>query len=139
MYAKTECMIDLLYVFTTRQWNFDNSNTRELWSLLSQDDRNTFWYSLEEFDWASYIKVYFYGIRKHVLREELGNVDTATVKNRKYDILIECNFSSIMIYYNIFVFYVLFSDYFGCISYVFLLLFTLLLKYVGRFYSFYTD
>ncbi|KAF0772958.1 fatty acyl-CoA reductase wat-like [Aphis craccivora] len=83
MYVKTECMIDLLYVFTTRQWKFDNSNTRELWSLLSQDDRNTFWYSLEEFDWASYIKVYFYGIRKHVLHEELSNVDTATVKNQK--------------------------------------------------------
>lgn len=89
MYVKTECMIDLLYVFTTRQWKFDNSNTRELWSLLSQDDRNTFWYSLEEFDWVSYIKVYFYGIRKHVLHEELSNVDTATVKNRKYDILLE--------------------------------------------------
>lgn len=98
MYVKTECMIDLLYVFTTRQWKFDNSNTRELWSLLSQDDRNTFWYSLEEFDWASYIKVYFYGIRKHVLHEELSNVDTATVKNQKYNIFLRCNFSSIITY-----------------------------------------
>jgi len=118
MYVKTECMIDLLYEFTTRQWKFDNSNTRELWSLLSQDDRNTFWYSLEEFDWASYVKMYFYGIRKHVLHEELSNVARATVKNRKYDILLEFNFSSIMIY--LFVFYVLFLDYFGCISYVFM-------------------
>lgn len=87
MYVKTECIMDLLYEFTTRQWKFDNSNTRELWSLLSQDDRNTFWYSLEEFDWTSYIKIYFYGIRKHVLHEELSNVAKATEKNRKYDIL----------------------------------------------------
>ncbi|XP_060872883.1 fatty acyl-CoA reductase wat-like [Metopolophium dirhodum] len=83
MYVKTECMMDLLYEFTTRQWKFDNSNTRELWSLLSQDDRNAFWYSLEEFDWTSYIKIYFYGIRKHVLHEELSNVAKATEKNRK--------------------------------------------------------
>ncbi|XP_025192600.1 fatty acyl-CoA reductase wat-like [Melanaphis sacchari] len=83
MYVKMEYMTDLLYEFTTRQWKFDNSNIRELWSLLSQDDRNVFWNSLEEYDWTSYLKIYFYGIRKHVLHEESSNVDRATVKNRK--------------------------------------------------------
>jgi len=95
--------MDLLYEFTTRQWKFDNSNIRELWSLLSQDDRNVFWYSLEEFDWTSYLKIYFYGIRKHVLHEELSNVAEATEKNRKYDILPNLYFFSIMmsLYYYI--------------------------------------
>jgi len=104
MYVKTEFMIDLLYEFTTRQWKFDNSNTRELWSLLSHDDRNVFWYSLEEFDWASYMKIYFYGIRKHVLHEELSNVAEATMKNRKYDISPKSYFFSIMIFYFIYCF-----------------------------------
>lgn len=85
LYARTEYMMDLLYEFTTRQWKFDNSNTRKLWSLLSHEDRSTFWYSLEEFDWTSYIKIYYYGIRKHILQEDLSNILSAKSKNRKYD------------------------------------------------------
>lgn len=104
MYVKTEFMMDLLYEFTTRQWKFDNSNIRGLWSLLSQDDRNAFWFSLEEFDWTSYIKIYFYSIRKHVLHEELSNVAKATVKNRKYDIFSKSYFFTIIIFYCIIIF-----------------------------------
>lgn len=84
LYAKTDHLLDSLYVFTTRQWKFDNSNTRELWSSLSPDDRSTFFYSLEGFDWKTYIKSYFYGIRRHVIKEDLTNVEKASAKNRKY-------------------------------------------------------
>lgn len=83
MYSKTEHMMDLLYDFTTRQWTFDNNNTRELWSLLNQEDRKTFWYSLDKFDWKSYIKSYYYGIRKHILHEDLSNTRKALSKNQK--------------------------------------------------------
>jgi len=103
MYAKTESMIDLLYEFSTRQWTFDNSNTRELWSSLSKDDRETFMFGLKEFDWKSYIKTYYYGIRKHILHEDLSNVEKASSKNQMYDI-VDCGFSlwiSINSFYNI--------------------------------------
>jgi len=83
MYAKTESMIDLLYNFSTKQWKFENKNSRELWSSLSKDDREMFRFSLEEFDWKPYIKSYYYGIRKHVLHEDLSNVEKATSKNRQ--------------------------------------------------------
>lgn len=83
MYAKTEHTMDLLYEFTTRQWKFDNSNTQELWSLLSQKDRITFFYSLEGFDWKPYVKSYYYGIRKHILHEDLNNAEKARAKNQK--------------------------------------------------------
>lgn len=83
MYAKTEYTMDLLYIFTTRQWEFDNSNTKELWSLLSKEDRITFYYSFEEFDWKPYIKSYYYGIRKHILHEDLNNLTRAKAKNQK--------------------------------------------------------
>lgn len=91
MYAKTENMIDLLYEFTTRQWIFDNGNTRELWSSLSKNDREMFRFSLEEFDWKPYIKSYYYGTRRHVLHEDLSNVEKASSKNQMYDI-VNCDF-----------------------------------------------
>ncbi|XP_050058956.1 fatty acyl-CoA reductase wat-like [Aphis gossypii] len=83
MYKKTENMIDLLYDFATKQWTFDNSNSRELWSSLSKDDREMFQFSLEDFDWKSYIKSYYYGIRRHVLHEDLSNVEKAKSKNQQ--------------------------------------------------------
>lgn len=85
MYAKTENMIDLLYDFTTRQWKFENNNTRKLWLLLSKEDRNTFYYSLENYDWEPYLKSYYFGIRKHLLHEDESNIGEAKKKNQKYD------------------------------------------------------
>lgn len=84
MYAKIETTMDLLRVFTTKQWAFDNSNIKELWSLLSEEDRDTFKFSFDGFDWTSYLKTNFYGIRRHILQEDIGNVSSALAKNRKY-------------------------------------------------------
>ncbi|CAI6361900.1 unnamed protein product [Macrosiphum euphorbiae] len=83
IYKKVENMSDLLKHFTTNEWKFDNSNTRELWSSLSQEDRKTFWFGFEEFDWKSYIKCTVFGIRKHILHEDLSNMTRALSKNRK--------------------------------------------------------
>jgi len=77
MYKKLENMTDLLKVFITSEWKFNNSNTGELWSLLSQEDRKTFRFGFEEFDWKSYIKYTVYGIMKHILHEDLTNVTRA--------------------------------------------------------------
>lgn len=84
MYSKTEGMIDLLYEFSMRQWVFDNRNTRELWLSLSEFDRNEFRFSLKSFNWKSYIETYYHGIRKHILNEDISNVDKALSKNYKY-------------------------------------------------------
>jgi len=82
-YSKTENALDLLHEFTTREWQFDNKNTVELWSSLSKEDREMFWFSFEDFDWKTYIKIYYLGIRKHILREDLSNTEKAVAKNRR--------------------------------------------------------
>lgn len=105
MYKKTEDMIDLLYEFTTRQWKFDNSNTRELWLSLSKEDRNMFFYSLDDFDWKSYIKNYYYGIRKYILHEDSSNIEKSLAKNRKY------GFNGINGFFFVFIYCVIFRLY----------------------------
>uniref|UniRef100_A0A2S2NZV8 Fatty acyl-CoA reductase n=1 Tax=Schizaphis graminum TaxID=13262 RepID=A0A2S2NZV8_SCHGA len=82
MYSKSENMIDLLHEFSIRQWIFDNRNTRELWLSLNKDDQNTFRFSLKKFDWSSYIGSYYHGIRKHILHEDLNNVERALSKHK---------------------------------------------------------
>lgn len=85
MYSKTENLMDLYYKFTTNDWTFDNSNTRKLWLSISPEERVLFQFSLEEFDWMSYIKYYYLGIRKYILHEDINNIPKAIAKNRKYD------------------------------------------------------
>lgn len=87
MYAKTEDMTNMLHKFTTCQWKFDNTNTQELWSSLSQKDSEMFRFSLEGFNWKSYTKSFYYGIREHILHEDLDNMSKALAKNRKYDFI----------------------------------------------------
>ncbi|XP_001946150.2 fatty acyl-CoA reductase wat [Acyrthosiphon pisum] len=82
-YSKIEIALDLLREFTTRQWSFDNKNTVDLWLSLSKEDQKTFWFSFEDFDWKTYIKIYYLGIRKHILHEDLSNIEKAVTKNRK--------------------------------------------------------
>ncbi|KAF0769846.1 fatty acyl-CoA reductase wat-like [Aphis craccivora] len=83
IYSKTENTSDLLKEFTTREWSFDNENTKKLWLSLSKEDRNMFWFSLEKFDWKDYLNIYYFGIRKHILHEDLSNTKKAVLKNRK--------------------------------------------------------
>jgi len=84
MCKKKENMTDMVEVFMTKEWKFDNSNTQKVWTLLSQEDRKTFWFSFEEFNWKSYVQTMVYGIRKNILLEDLNNVTRALSKNRKY-------------------------------------------------------
>jgi len=127
MYAKKEKMTEMVLPFTTVEWKFDNSNTKELWTLLSQDDRKTFWFSFEQFDWKSYVQGLVFGIRKYILKEDLNNVTKALSKNKKYIKFFIFNFRL----YCYYVCLIIFSGYFGCISCAFVLLFTSHFMYVG--------
>lgn len=85
MYAKAECAINMLYMFVIKEWQFDNTNTRKLWSSLSQEDRETFQFSLNSFAWKPYMKHYYNGIRKYLLHEDPDNIAKAQAKRQKYD------------------------------------------------------
>lgn len=83
IYTKTENLIELYQIFSTNEWKFDNSNTQELWLSINQEDRELFPFSIKDIDWSLYIRNYFNGIRKYILREELDNLEKAKAKHRK--------------------------------------------------------
>ncbi|KAL4148043.1 hypothetical protein QTP88_002347 [Uroleucon formosanum] len=83
MYAKIEIKLDVLHMFTIRQWKFTNNNSVELLSSLSKKDRDQFEFDMVNFDWKSYIKSYYHGVRKHIMHEDLSNLDKAISKSRK--------------------------------------------------------
>jgi len=73
----------VLNIFMLNEWTFENENTRKLWSRLSQEDRNLFSFSLNEFNWELYIKQYYHGIKKHLLQENENDSEKALSKNRR--------------------------------------------------------
>ncbi|XP_050437093.1 fatty acyl-CoA reductase wat-like [Adelges cooleyi] len=83
LYDKTGKIMHLLRPFTLNEWKFYNNNTRELWCSLSQEDQQLFPFSMHNFDWNDYTKVFYYGIRKHILHEEADNISMALKKNQK--------------------------------------------------------
>lgn len=84
MYSKLDSVMDMLHVFLSKEWKFDNHNTQELWSQLNTEDRKTFAFSFENFNWDSYIEDCVYGVRKYILHEDNSNLKEALAKNRRY-------------------------------------------------------
>lgn len=83
MYSKVEKILDSYYIFVTKEWKFDIRNTQELWLSMNQEDQSLFPFNMQGFDWKEYIKCYYYGIRKYLLREDLDNKIQAKAKSQK--------------------------------------------------------
>jgi len=73
----------VLNLFMLKEWTFLNKNTQELWLHLSQEDQHLFRFSFNEFNWKLYIKHYYYGIKKHLLKENENDSEKALSKNRR--------------------------------------------------------
>lgn len=69
--------------FISNDWKFGNDNVLSLWSTLSQDDREQFWFSFDDFDWKTYDKLIVCSIKKYILRENESDLKKALAKNRK--------------------------------------------------------
>lgn len=83
-YIKLDNVMDLLHSFILGEWKFENNNTKELWISLSEEDRKTFWFDFDEFDWNMYNKIYINGMKKHILHENEYNLKKALAKSRRY-------------------------------------------------------
>lgn len=54
--------------------------------MLSKDDRNTFWFSFEEFDWGHYVENEVKDIRKYILLENESNMKKSVGQKPKVDL-----------------------------------------------------
>jgi len=82
-YSKVDRNMKVLNLFMLQEWTFENKNTQELWLQLSQEDQHLFRFSFNEFNWKLYIKHYYYGIKKHLLKENENDSEKALSKNRR--------------------------------------------------------
>lgn len=61
--------LDLMKFFMINEWHFEDSNTRELFENMSEEDKNVFNFDLKSIDWNSCIENYVVGIHKYLLKK----------------------------------------------------------------------
>lgn len=73
--------MNVLAFFTTREWDFTNCNTMQLWDEQSARDKEEFPFDISTVDWEKHVIDELYGIRKYVLKEDPSTLPAA---RRKY-------------------------------------------------------
>ncbi|XP_047097189.1 putative fatty acyl-CoA reductase CG5065 [Schistocerca piceifrons] len=74
---KAACCLEY---FSTQQWQFKDDNVRQLFSVLSAEDRKIFPFDVQQIDWSSYVESYVLGIRHFIFKERPDDLPSARRK-----------------------------------------------------------
>ncbi|XP_049870322.1 uncharacterized protein LOC126369801 [Pectinophora gossypiella] len=80
VYDKADKLKLVLGYFMNNEWNFRDSNTRQLYWNMTAVDRTIFNCNMDTLDWILYIRLWCLGCRKYIIKDELKDTLKA---NRK--------------------------------------------------------
>lgn len=102
IYEKLHKATEQLVFFATRQWQFNSNNIPELYEQLQGIDRDVrtrlihqrqpiltpissqaFCFDVTKIEWPTYLKNYYMGIRRYILKEDVKTVPSARRKLRR--------------------------------------------------------
>ncbi|XP_048488094.1 fatty acyl-CoA reductase wat isoform X1 [Plutella xylostella] len=83
VYRKIHKFSSVLSYFTTREIQFCNRRTRQLWDDTSEEDKRLFPFSMTSVDWSEYFSQYLAGIRKYIFKESEDTLPQAKIKWRR--------------------------------------------------------
>nr|XP_039270770.1 fatty acyl-CoA reductase 1-like [Styela clava] len=70
-YKKINSMCDCLNYFTVRSWKWENNNKQDLQKIMSDKDKETFYFDTSTLDWNKYIEDYHMGVKRYILHEKM--------------------------------------------------------------------
>lgn len=73
----------------SHSWTFPCKNVSNMLAVMTLIDRNIFNFDISKLSWPEYMEGYILGIRKHILKEELSNLESA--KKHVYKLRIRGN------------------------------------------------
>ncbi|XP_046615044.1 fatty acyl-CoA reductase wat-like isoform X1 [Neodiprion virginianus] len=77
IYKKIHKFASCTSYFARRSWKFQTDNTQALWDKLATEDKNNFFFSMEDFDWDSYMNKYITGLRKYIFKDDPSSIPAA--------------------------------------------------------------
>ncbi|XP_059611991.1 putative fatty acyl-CoA reductase CG5065 [Phlebotomus argentipes] len=82
---KVSMGLKVLQYYTTKRWDFKNTNMMNLFNSLDDRDKEIFNFNCESVDWHLYISNYIYGVRTYLLKEPPSTLPQARkLLNRLY-------------------------------------------------------
>lgn len=76
-------ILGTLDFFTLREWSVDDSNVERLSVEMSPKERDIFYFDPKIIDWMLYAKIYALGIRRHLFKEKMDNIEEARARMSK--------------------------------------------------------
>ncbi|CAL1678654.1 unnamed protein product [Lasius platythorax] len=74
--------------FLCNEWKFDNTNSRDLMSLIPSSNREMFSIDLSDFDMEKYYRNALIGAKKYLLHEDMNRIDAAKAHRKRVDLFV---------------------------------------------------
>ncbi|GBP65541.1 Fatty acyl-CoA reductase wat [Eumeta japonica] len=75
LYTKMHKLIDVLAYFNLNEWEYHEENVDYLRSSLGKADNELFNFDIGSYKWLEYMQLWFLGIRKFIVKDELKNTE----------------------------------------------------------------
>ncbi|CAB3257461.1 unnamed protein product [Arctia plantaginis] len=83
LYSKVMKLAHILFYFSTQDWRFSDTNVRDMWNSLSEDDKVVFPFSMGQFSWEYMCETFLIGIRVYLIKDDLSTLPEARKKWNK--------------------------------------------------------
>lgn len=83
VYRKIHRFCDVIYYFTNGQWYFTNQNVQQLWSKLTPQDQEMFFFNMADLNWSEVINMSMFGIRTYLMKEDPSNIPQALKRTQR--------------------------------------------------------
>uniref|UniRef100_A0A336LKC5 Fatty acyl-CoA reductase n=1 Tax=Culicoides sonorensis TaxID=179676 RepID=A0A336LKC5_CULSO len=87
VYDKIEKLNNVLNYFSFNHFVFDDTQTQNLWRRLNDKDKKLFKFNMNEFDWDSYLKDMYFGMRKFMIKDDPSTIPAAVKRQRNIDLV----------------------------------------------------
>ncbi|XP_044013795.1 uncharacterized protein LOC122856167 [Aphidius gifuensis] len=89
MLSKIFKYLDVVRVFTMKDWNWKANNVPLMWKRLDQEDQKIFKFSLTGFNWKEYSRNYMMGIKIYLFKEGLNTLEASKERQKRLRIVHE--------------------------------------------------
>ncbi|KAI5640449.1 male sterility protein domain-containing protein [Phthorimaea operculella] len=80
LYNKVMKLANILFYFSTQDWQFSDTQVRAMWSSLSEQDKAVFPFSIGEMSWEYMCETFLLGLRVYLLKDDLSTLPEARKK-----------------------------------------------------------
>ncbi|OXU23345.1 hypothetical protein TSAR_015221, partial [Trichomalopsis sarcophagae] len=85
----------------TKWRSFKNTNVQNLWTRLDSQDKQLFPFTMQNFDWHSYLDNCMKGIRIYLLKDDMKTLESSKVKYNKFYYIHHSILISMFLFFNL--------------------------------------